>query len=86
MYRSFDKDCLETLAASGYRYIVIGDRLGNEGEMADFEVIPSMDAANAHPSIVFEIESREALHLATEKQPVGLFLDVRFAMAQAIAA
>lgn len=86
MYRSFDKNCHEMLVASGYRFIVIGNRLNLEDNVADFEIIPVMDDILSLSSLVFDINSPEAINLVNEPQPVGLFLDVRFAMAQAIAA
>lgn len=74
------------LVAAGYRFIVIGDRLNAEDGTADFEVIPCLDEVHADRSIVFDINSPEAIDLVSAEQPVGLFLDVRFAMAMALTA
>jgi hypothetical protein len=74
------------LVASGYRFIVIGNRLNPEDNTADFEVIPVMADIFPLSSLVFDINSPEAINLVNEPQPVGLFLNVKFAMAQAMAA
>ncbi|WP_276131836.1 hypothetical protein [Polluticoccus soli] len=86
MYRSFDKNCHEMLVASGYRFIVIGNRLNLEDGTADFEVIPVMADILTASSLVFDINSSEAINLVNEPQPVGLFLDVKFSMPMAMAA
>jgi hypothetical protein len=86
MYWNFDKHCREMLVASGYRFIVIGDRLQDEDGAAVFEVIPSLDEVHADRTIVFDLDSPEAIDLVSTEQPVGLFLDVRYAIARAMAA